>query len=254
MNLAESAGLSTLKLYLIETANDPVPTIVLTGQDKIKTGLEAILLGAEDFLSKNEIASLSLLRAVLNSMERFKVHYTGCDQMTRVSHLQSFSEWLAGRMVQQATEGEGMLAVAMFDIRDFAGVNEQLSDRAGDNALKIVGSRLVKHLGVQAVARCKDNTFVVGFDRIVSLEQLHTATCDTQERITEPFLLLVRAALREITLSFSTSVVIWDGEVSADELIDLTHGALHVGKEKAIREVVVRTVEAAQELCLTQST
>lgn len=68
LNLPDSNGLETVKRIL---ANDQeLPVIVLTGNDARRAAVEAIRLGAQDFLEKTDITSNALERMVTHSLER----------------------------------------------------------------------------------------------------------------------------------------------------------------------------------------
>ncbi len=49
------------------------PLILMTGQDDVELGLEAIKRGASDYLSKSELSSFSLGRIIHYSIERMKL-------------------------------------------------------------------------------------------------------------------------------------------------------------------------------------
>ncbi|HIB68447.1 MAG TPA: response regulator [Phycisphaerales bacterium] len=68
LSLPDASGLESLKrLRLLEPQ---LPIVVLTGQEDEKTGLEALHLGADDYLVKSEIKGRSLGRAIRYAADR----------------------------------------------------------------------------------------------------------------------------------------------------------------------------------------
>jgi len=69
LSMHESQGLNTFLTVRKETDN--IPIIVLTGLDEHAVALEAVKLGAQDYLVKRDLNSNWLSRALLYSIERF---------------------------------------------------------------------------------------------------------------------------------------------------------------------------------------
>ena len=68
LNLPDSRGLDTVRRAILEAPN--IPIVVMTGLDDEDTGLEAMRLGAQDFLMKGELDKWSLMRAIRHAIER----------------------------------------------------------------------------------------------------------------------------------------------------------------------------------------
>ncbi len=71
LTLPDSAGLETFKK--VHEHSPAIPIIVLTGIDNELIGINAMKLGAQDFLVKGNIHSKELSRSVNYSIERFKL-------------------------------------------------------------------------------------------------------------------------------------------------------------------------------------
>lgn len=69
LNLPDSNGLDTFKTIL-ENDKNSTTKVILTGLDDDSIGLEAVKLGAQDFLPKKLINKSSLKRSIVHSMER----------------------------------------------------------------------------------------------------------------------------------------------------------------------------------------
>jgi two-component system, cell cycle sensor histidine kinase and response regulator CckA len=72
LGLPDSSGLETLE-RILEVASR-IPTVVLTALDDELTGMEAVRLGAQDYLSKVRLAPDLLIRTCLYSVERMRTH------------------------------------------------------------------------------------------------------------------------------------------------------------------------------------
>jgi|WetSurMetagenome_2_1015567.scaffolds.fasta_scaffold174195_2 signal transduction histidine kinase len=71
LNLPDSAGLETVQKVM--TSQPDVPIVVLTGFDDEKTGIEAVRMGAQDYLVKGKTDGRLLSHAVRYAIERKKL-------------------------------------------------------------------------------------------------------------------------------------------------------------------------------------
>lgn len=71
LSLPDSFGLDTLNSVIMNFSK--LPVIVLTGLDNEKIGLEAVKLGAQDYLVKGKLNYENLPRAVNYAIERFRI-------------------------------------------------------------------------------------------------------------------------------------------------------------------------------------
>jgi PAS domain S-box-containing protein len=71
LSLPDSFGLDSFKS--IQQACVDIPVIVLTGMEDEATGINAVKLGAQDFLIKGKIKSKTLNRSINYSIERYKL-------------------------------------------------------------------------------------------------------------------------------------------------------------------------------------
>lgn len=70
LNLPDSSGLPTLER--VNNLSNGAPIIVLTGSDDEQIGVQAVALGAQDYLIKQEVSNSSLVRCVRYAIERRK--------------------------------------------------------------------------------------------------------------------------------------------------------------------------------------
>src|ERR1700741_3386605 len=71
LTLPDSSGLETFKT--VHEHSPAIPIIVLTGLDNEAIGINAMKLGAQDFLVKGNIQGKELSRSINYSIERFKL-------------------------------------------------------------------------------------------------------------------------------------------------------------------------------------
>ena len=74
LSLPDSDGLETLRL--VQQKYGATPVIILTGFNDKNMGIQAVALGAEDYLIKGEFTSSSIERSISYAIERFKMRKT----------------------------------------------------------------------------------------------------------------------------------------------------------------------------------
>ncbi|MBX3075753.1 hybrid sensor histidine kinase/response regulator [Candidatus Obscuribacterales bacterium] len=84
LNLPDSNGLSTFTKLKEHCAG--VPIIILSGRDDEKLALQAIELGAQDYLVKGDITSRDLARSITYAMERSKLLADREDFVATLTH------------------------------------------------------------------------------------------------------------------------------------------------------------------------
>ena len=70
LSLPDSSGLDTVKMAAEHAARYRTPVVVLTGQNFAHRGVEAVQLGAQDYLIKGKLDDLLLSRALRYAIER----------------------------------------------------------------------------------------------------------------------------------------------------------------------------------------
>ncbi|MEJ2647810.1 MAG: response regulator, partial [Sedimentisphaerales bacterium] len=71
LNLPDSSGLDTVRYF--RSSQPDVPIVVLTGYEDEKTGIEAVRMGAQDYLVKGKSEGSLIVRAVRYAIERKKM-------------------------------------------------------------------------------------------------------------------------------------------------------------------------------------
>lgn len=131
LNLPDSGGLETVtRTY---TAAPSLPIIVLTSSQETAMGINAVKMGAQDFLTKGEVNVHQLRRSIIFSLERKKMEleilsgkeklkreYESIAQATRKLLSQEVVNQLATGDRDNALPSEQRLVTIMFvDIRNF---------------------------------------------------------------------------------------------------------------------------------------
>ncbi len=73
-HLPNSNGLDFLKNLRGDATEMPLPVIMLTGQGNEKIAVEAMKLGAQDYLIKGEITPAEMQRTIEHALEKFSLH------------------------------------------------------------------------------------------------------------------------------------------------------------------------------------
>jgi len=135
-------GLEVLSLIRNDQALKHTPVIILTSSSEEETKIEALELGATEFLAKPVDASeLALrLRNTLNA-KAYQDHLTYYDGLTGLPNRRLFME--RTDLALQRTKMNSMeCAVFHIDIDRFKQINDALGHRFGDALLKAVAERL----------------------------------------------------------------------------------------------------------------
>lgn len=155
MNLPDSSGLSTMTRLL--DAEPGVPIIVLTGLSDEGFGVEAVKLGAQDYLVKSDIDGRILKRAMFYAVERKKLELAlkqtrdlferqaRIDYLTGIYNRLMFNELLEAEL-QRARRYGSDLALIMFDLDHFKQVNDTYSHTMGDHVLKEVAQLVSENI------------------------------------------------------------------------------------------------------------
>lgn len=138
LNLPDSRELDTLA-RVVEVAPE-TPVIVLTASNDDEVGLQAVKVGAQDFLLKGDFNYLTLDRAIMYSIERHRLQRTirqlaVLDELTGLYNRRGFNSLNPDVIEKVKTTGQrGFLCY--FDLDRFKQINDVLGHARGDEALK----------------------------------------------------------------------------------------------------------------------
>ncbi len=137
LNLPDSQGLATLTAFV--DAAPELPVIVLTATQTQNMGVEAVKIGAQDFLIKGDFNFLTLDRSIAYALERHRLQYTirqlaVMDELTGLYNRRGFNA-LHPDLLQRVRESGCRGFLCYFDLDRFKQINDELGHKKGDEAL-----------------------------------------------------------------------------------------------------------------------
>jgi len=232
LSLPDARGLDAV-MRLQEAAPDAT-VVVLTGLDDEALALQLVECGAQDCLLKGRIDGPRLVRSLRQARERKRcsqrlADLARTDPLTGLANRSGFNQRI-GAALSRARRQDRHLAVMFLDLDGFKAVNDQYGHGAGDELLKIVGTRL------SAVVRDYDAVARLGGDEFALLIEDIGDDCDPGEfaerivnALAEPML------LGDVghTLTASMGVAIFpDSGLSAEQLLAAADQAMYVAKRR----------------------
>jgi len=142
-----------------------VPLIVCGASEDVDFAIEALSLGAQDYVVVDKADGHTLIRAVLYAIERKRleqrlhslVHY---DNLTQLPNRQLLLDRLT-QAIAQATRQQTLVGLLLLDLDRFKLVNDTLGHEFGDKLLKDVSER------IHACIRDSDTLARLGGDEFV---------------------------------------------------------------------------------------
>jgi diguanylate cyclase (GGDEF)-like protein len=186
LDLPDSRGLATV-LSMVEGDAGPA-VVVLTGRDSERLAIESVAAGAQDYLAKDELATGTLVRAIVYAVARHKLarelhrrtvalaeanerllraesrlrDLAEHDTLTGVLTRRAFEVCLGGELHHHRTSG-GRFALLFCDLDRFKSINDRLGHHAGD----LVLVQCVEH--ISSCVRSADLIGRVGGDEFLLL-------------------------------------------------------------------------------------
>lgn len=230
--IGEETGLDLLKH--VREARCAAPIILLTGQDERAVDIEALRLGAADYVHKADITPALLSRSITYAIERKRVEQkiarlAEIDSLTGLANRTIFMEFLK-RAVARTDRQKNHVAVLFLDLDRFKNINDSLGHAAGDNLLVQVSQRL------EQCVRASDMVCRLGGDEFtVILEGVGRAR--TAALVAEKILASLAPPFdingHEIYANASVGIALYPGGIrGVDELVKNADMAMYRAKEK----------------------
>lgn len=212
-----------------------VPMILLSGVGDYRTDLEAMQLGAFDYLEKSALSSALLERSIRYAIQQFRLvealrQTAEEDGLTKLQNATAFKKRLA-EAIARAKRSHKLLGLLFVDLDGFKAVNDTSGHDLGDEVLKLVSSRL------RATVRQTDIVGRVGGDEFaVILEGLNQPT--DANRVCEAIIESIRTCPSEIedqdfVLGASVGVAIYPTDAEQpDPLLQLADKSMYVAKRR----------------------
>jgi diguanylate cyclase len=151
------------------------PIIMLTGCGSLDLDLQAMELGAADYLDKSRIDATLLERTIRYALSRRRQaqrlnRLAQHDELTGLANRSLFNDRL-DRALAWARRHERIAAVMVLDLNGFKAVNDRLGHVAGDRLLTIMGMRLSSRLReTDTVARLGGDEFALVVENLAKPE------------------------------------------------------------------------------------
>lgn len=137
LNLPDCSGLDNVRQTLQHTGEMPV--VILTGNDDNATAIEAVRLGAEDYLVKQDMTGRVMTRVMRHAIERrrMKVELAQLaltDDLTGLNNRRAFLALSAQQLAVGRRNNQAMLMV-FADMDGLKKINDTQGHEAGDRAI-----------------------------------------------------------------------------------------------------------------------
>ena len=232
LNIGERGSGMTLLRYLEEQGVE-TPAIVVTGSGDELKAVEAMKLGAYDYLVKGNLSADLLERTIKHVRERHALERERADMVEQLAELSVTDELtgLANRRrltqrldeeISRAERGGHSFAVLMIDLDHFKQVNDSYGHQVGDEVLKQCAEAFEKNLrAADFVARYGGEEFCV-----LMPETRKEGACQAGERLREAI-----KALPAPVPTISVGVALWRPGLPAERVVREADEALYKAKE-----------------------
>ena len=197
-DLPDGDGMSLLEeVIAADGQNDPA-AVMVTNKGDAHLAVQAMKMGAQDYLTKDEMTPEILIKTVRSAIENHTLkkqlaeagqqfeHMALHDPLTGLANRTLFHNRLE-HSVNLAERAQSKLAVLMIDMNGFKQINDTHGHDAGDAVLKAVAERLEGCLRrTDTLARLGGDEFAILLEGIAaSIDTYHVlrrllATCDTE--------------------------------------------------------------------------
>jgi len=172
-NLPDMTGFEVLA-ELRRHQGPSAPVVIFTGEGNESLAVEAMKLGAHDYLPKAQLRPDTLARAIANAIEKSSLqrkladaqqnleHLALYDALTGLGNRNLFHRELA-RAIAVAKRHETSFPLLVMDLDKFKAANDEFGHEAGDAILTAVGFRL------QGISRAADAYFRQGGDEFTAI-------------------------------------------------------------------------------------
>jgi diguanylate cyclase (GGDEF)-like protein len=245
--LPDSDGIEICRRVKAESRFDARRVIMLSGYDSLDARVEALNLGADDYITKpfHPAEVLARVKASwrvvemqqqLVEMARQLEELSGRDDLTGVFNRRHFRKTVA-RAFDHSRRYQRPLSVAIIDVDHFKTVNDRFGHQAGDSVLAEVAKRFVRSVRASDyLARYGGEEFIVILpetqlgDAVTFGEKLRAAIASTPVRIPDGEAL-------PVTVSVGTASLSHTQFNSAAEMIRAADQALYRAKRNGRNRV-----------------
>jgi predicted signal transduction protein with EAL and GGDEF domain len=258
--MPEITGLDILEQMRSKEALKHIPTIILTSATDPETKLQALELGATDFLAKPvDPSELALRLRNTLAAKAYQDRLLYYDSLTGLPNRRLFTKRLNDALVRSKHDSKAC-ALLHIDLDRFKQINDTLGQNFGDSLLKAVAARLVECVrhsdlvgragneeGDAELSRLGGDEFTLFVPNVDRLENATLVARRILKAMEEPYHVNAREIF--ITASIGIAVCPTDGD-SVDTLLKHAAVAVSHAKERGrntyqyyARELNTRSVE-----------
>lgn len=234
--MSECSGIELAKMIRQMESFVTVPIVFLSGEREVEKQLDAMSLGADDFLMK-PVAPEYLIKSVRIRAERSRAlrQLTLRDSLTGLLNHTAIKERLA-KEVERARRQNLRIAFAMLDIDRFKQVNDTYGHLVGDRVLRSLSHVLQQRLRrTDIIGRYGGEEFAV-----ILLDVGPHDAARLMDSVRENFAQIRhRAGHETFTVTFSCGVATFPEYATAFQLHDAADQALYEAKRLGSNRVVI---------------
>lgn len=237
--LANGDGLDFLRTLKQHHRNHEIPTIMIASNGNENIAVQALKLGAYDYIPKRELTRESLHQTLLNATELYSLTQHLQTQKAHMQHL-AFYDYLTGlpnrrlfeqefeRSLARAQRYQWQLALLIVDLDCFKRVNDNYGHPCGDIVLKEVALRMQKTLrSNDMLARLSGDEFIIISEDITDNKNAAFIAERILQSLSQPIL------IDNIHINMTASIGIAcfpDDALTAKDLIAAADSALYRAK------------------------
>jgi diguanylate cyclase (GGDEF)-like protein len=232
LGLPDAKGLDALGP--IASAAPDIPIVVLSGMEDERLGVQAVQLGAQDYLVKGLGTGNVIARSIRYAIERKRTeehihHIANLDNLTSLPNRSLLVDRLS-QALARARRNRELLAVLFVGLDRFKAINDSLGHAVGDLLLQGVADRLTACTRrSDTVARLGGDEFVLVLSDVARAEDVAVLAGKIKEAL-EPRFVLGR---HELFVSAGMGVAIYpdDGE-DAEAILRHADDAMYRAKQQ----------------------
>jgi diguanylate cyclase (GGDEF)-like protein len=249
--MPEMSGLVTLKKIKTYPNNKNIPVIMLSSSDNENEIVQALELGAVDYVIKPYINKVLLAR--INTAFRLAEKTAALELMAKKDYLTGINNrrnfyTLATKVISYAQRHQHGVVIAMCDIDHFKRVNDLYGHDAGDHVLQEVSKILANAFrDVDIIGRIGGEEFAVCLPE-TTIEEAQIA-CERVRVNVEHSDFITPNSNQHIAITISIGITLDEKNLSLSELLTQADQALYQAKNTGRNKIVV----FSQEHLLKQS-
>lgn len=231
LSLPDSQGLNTIDA--LHEQFPELPIVVLSGSDNDDDALQAVRIGAQDFISKNSADAAQLLRTMHYAIDRKRyelklMNLAFHDPICGIANRNLFINNLTQAM-NRCDRTKERLALMFLDLDNFKLINDKWGHDTGDIVLREAANRIAQCVRKQdLVARLGGDEFTVILEGVKDRRNAERVARKILIKLGEPF--IVKDDMAQCSASIGISFYDGQIELPSDTLIKQTDIAMYRAK------------------------